>query len=185
MPLASISDYSLTATGKISLSWFSAAYLDVGMGILAHEMGHVVSSHLRGLKDASKQAAGFMKTLNCVANRNPFITSATSLQPHDNTFWSEEDWADFFSSRVLNELEKKKSLWMKYSKNVGCALINDSGFSENANYGGNSLRPDLYDFHSSGFLRLLMVATDRRRVTPQCQPLLRYASTHQRTLQCQ
>ncbi len=40
----SFSDMSLTSSGQISVSWMSIVNPSVGTGVLAHEVGHVVSA---------------------------------------------------------------------------------------------------------------------------------------------
>lgn len=161
-----INDAALTSKGRIMVSWYSAAYPSDGIGIIAHELGHVVSYALRRMNVPSPRAT-FVDSLNCIANRNPLYSQAVPLLSHENSRWSEEDWADFFSTQVLLELKKTQSPWARIGRNFGCALIVDTG----KEYGRNTIDPHPADPHSSGLLRLLMVQLDLDAITPACRPL--------------
>ena len=102
LPIQTVSDYTLTSQGKIAISWFTAAYPALGVSIFAHEVGHVVSQSIRELQIRGTDAAKFSNVLSCVANRNPFVIEPINLSKMENTSWSEEDWADHFSSMVMN-----------------------------------------------------------------------------------
>lgn len=176
---STISDYALSALGQIEVSWFTLVHPDVGIGILAHELGHVTSFKLREIARRNKNSAlGFLSSFDCVANRNPFVLNPLSLGV-ENTIWSEEDWADHFSSLVLNELQASDSIWMKNNRNKACALVTNFDF-----YFGNSIQPAAGDPHSSGFLRMLMIGNDRGKLDPVCKPFLNYADTNSRKLIC-
>ncbi len=182
-PVDSVSDYTLTSLGKISLSWFTAAYPDLGVSIIAHELGHAASFNLRLYQyNTNVKNDNFNSSLTCIANRNPFVMTARNLSRFDNTPWSEEDFADHFSSLVLAELEKSHSFWFS-PKNMACGLVLDMGDF----YADTSLAPGKTDVHSSGFLRLLEVAQDRNQVTPACQRILTAMLPPQagRSLSCQ
>lgn len=182
IPIDALTDYTLTAQGRIELSWTSVLYRDVGIGIAAHELGHVVSAQIRDVGRSFKAVApGFLSKLNCVANRNPFVVKPVTLGYNDNTQWSEEDWADHFSSLVLNQMALNSDSWARYSKNLACALLTDDGKT----YDGSSVYPFKGDIHSSGLLRILLVGSDRGEITPACRPLLGYASQNARQLSCQ
>jgi hypothetical protein len=170
-------DYTLTAMQSISVSWYTVNFPEIGVAILAHEMGHVVSSLLRNAKEASgAEGSKFGQSLACVADRNPFALERLNLiSPFSNTTSSEEDWADHFSSLLMNEMNAEPKF-----RNLGCALVRDSGRS----YEGDGLEPDYNDPHSSGFLRLLMVAHDRKMMTPACAGFLNYAEKSGRELTC-
>lgn len=180
LPIETVSDYALTSSGKISVSWFTANYPELGVSILAHEIGHVVSAMLRRDALMGTQHEKFFQSLQCISDRNPYVTTPIQLQGFLNTTWSEEDWADHFSSLVMNELKRKRS--PHYSdRNKACALVQDTG----SVYTDTSLDPVAYDTHSSGPLRLLFVGHDRQNLAPVCSQLLGYAQTANRQLNCQ
>jgi len=179
LPIPALTDATLTAQGKIMLSWYTANYPDVGRGIIAHEIGHVMSKVFRSFEISRPgQARGFMDSLNCVANRNPFVMTPIALAAAQDTPWSEEDWADHFGALVLNEMQKSEPRIPM--KSFACALV-----SGDKSYSGNQLLPAPGDPHSSGFLRVLMVASDRGELPPQCQAFTSYAAANRRPLLCQ
>ncbi|MGE0632665.1 MAG: hypothetical protein AB7O96_09670 [Pseudobdellovibrionaceae bacterium] len=175
LPTKAISDFAVFSTGKIGVSWYTAAYPEMGVSILAHEIGHVVSKNLKMM-----QKTDFATSLNCVANRNPFVVDPQELTPHMNTIWSHEDWADYFSSLVMKELEKNGSSFATKA-NLGCSFVKQKDDS----YFGNGLVPGKGHTHSSGFLRLLNIATDRDQMTPQCSHFLKSVSAAGRKLKCE
>jgi hypothetical protein len=180
LPIETVSDYALTSTGKINVSWFTANYPGVGVSIIAHEVGHVVSSILR--RDASLSKIvheKFLQTRQCVANRNPFVVQPIPTHIDATTRWLEEDWADFFSSMIMNELKNQQSVY--YSEvNKGCAIVKDTGVL----YTDHSLDPAENDSHSSGALRLLFVGHDRGSLPSACSNLLDDVKAAQRSLDC-
>lgn len=179
LPFGAATDNAVTLTGKISVSWYSLAFPDRGTGILAHELGHVISSFIRDLqvKSPSSQSR-FSESLSCVANRNPFVTGKFHLSAKDNSTWSEEDWADHFAVLVMDELAARKSSAAQNVLGVACALM-----SHQKDYQENKLAPAEKDTHSSGLLRLLMFAKDSNQMTSQCQKIVdQFASST--ALQC-
>lgn len=178
-PDSTAGDFAVTALGKIRLSWYTAVYRDFGVGIIAHELGHVVSAGLRAIGKASG-APQFLESLSCVANRNPFVVQPVQLSYAENTLSSEEDWADRFSSAVIMELRKTPGSWGSLSRNYACALVVDDGDQ----YGFNSMFPVQGDKHSSGFLRSLMVAQDTGTLPKTCEKFLSFAPSNNRALMC-
>lgn len=176
-----VTDHAISALGKISLSWMTLAYPEMGIGVIAHELGHIVSQALRMSSALGNQNEAFNQSLSCVANRNPFQVEVASLKNFEDTTWSEEDWADHFSSLVINEMQRRQPKLKSDAINLSCLTINQ----ENSSYAKNTLEPNAGDGHSKGLLRLLMVAQDRGTMTPACQPLLEYASANNRALRCE
>lgn len=173
LPIGGTSDFALSLSGKISVSWYSLAFPDRGAFILAHELGHMVSGIIRGMQlESPETQMKFSDSLTCVANRNPFLTEKViKLIGSADTKLSEEDWADHFSALVMDELAANKSP-LGDVKNLACALVKNEN-----NYRTNTLSPAENDTHSSALLRLLMIATDRRQVTSQCQQIVDQFST--------
>lgn len=166
LPVEPSTDATNPRSGRISLSWFTINYPDVGVGIMAHEIGHAVSGFIRGLPKAD----AFTESLSCVARRNPFGPApAATLGLRENTRWSEEDWADRFSAWVVSDLRARGQLAPLRLMNLGCALV---GVDREMTYGGNRLTPGENDPHSSGLLRLLMIANDLGKLHPDCAPLM-------------
>lgn len=61
LPVGTLSDFSMTSLGNISVSWFTLNYPTVGSGVVAHEIGHVVSRILR-----SQRLAAFWGMLSLI-----------------------------------------------------------------------------------------------------------------------
>jgi hypothetical protein len=137
---------------------------------MAHELGHVVSSKIRNLSltQTDEASAAFRKSLNCVANRNPFVQQEANLSKFQNTQWSEEDWADHFSVYVTQEMRTRKSAWLGTSKNFACAML----MGNEADYMMNGIQPTGGDPHSAPLLRLFIIDADRGMLTPACKVLM-------------
>lgn len=180
LTLMDVTDAANPITGRISVSWFTTVSPEVGLGILSHEVGHVVSAEARRLSYQIVGQTPFDESLTCVSNRNIFVSHPRSLKAWHNTQWSEEDWADFFSSEVLMELKKAGSEFRQQSKNFACAAIVDHGDT----YNHETVAPAENSVHSNGFLRLLMNAQDLQETTPQCTELLSRLNTSNRQMTC-
>ncbi|MGZ3723000.1 MAG: hypothetical protein ACXVA9_08730 [Bdellovibrionales bacterium] len=168
LSLHTISDFTLTSLGKISLSWFSAGYPESGVGIIAHEIGHAISKLARNQQIANDGNKAFSESLTCVAKRNPFFTGRVErLSQNWNSYWSEEDWADHFSSKVLTQMAADGDPWAS-PRNYACTLVKNS---EGA-YHDETLAPAIDDTHSSGALRLLMIGYDRENLPQSCRKIL-------------
>lgn len=168
LPVTATSDFALTALGKVSISWYTLAFPDRGATILAHEIGHVVSAKLRRGQLVNPQAnKEFSKSLSCVANRNPFTKGQVVLQGGSNTPWSEEDWADHFSSLVMEEFSKRGHV-LGNAPNLGCTLVDNTRGS----YSNNKLEAGETSSHSASFLRLLLIGQDRKQLNSECRAIL-------------
>lgn len=194
LPISTVSDYSITSTGNINVSAFTSSFPEMGAAIVAHEIGHVVAARLRVLEpfdiggDLIGDGANPVETFNvsraCVTNRNPFVMNPKRVDPPDDSTWSEEDWADHFSSLVMLDMQKSNDDWAG-TRNMGCALISASSVQGEDGYtNGNTMEPGKDDPHSSGFLRVLMIAQDENQMTPACKPFLSYAAESKRELTC-
>jgi hypothetical protein len=168
LPSGGVGDATLSSQGRVFLSWFTLRFPEYSLSILSHEFGHAISLYLR-------KVPPFSTTLDCIANRNPNVLKPLhlSLNYADDSRWTEEDWADHFSSLILIELNSKEP-------NLGCALLKE----DDKSYLNNSYGPTDGDPHSAGLLRLMMIAIDRGQMNTVCQPLVAYAPAHGRELQC-
>jgi hypothetical protein len=179
MQLAASADYTLVANHHINLSWYTVNYPHEGFGIVAHEMGHVLSNWFRA--QPPSKVPGFLATLNCVANRNPFVVDPVKLDLKDNTTWSEEDLADHFSALILSELSTQEPTpETRNAVNHACALLDDV----DGTYRQNQLAPAPEEVHSSPLLRVLMTAIDNGNLPVLCQPLLTEIQRPGRELRC-
>lgn len=179
LPVETISDYAITSLGKINVSWFSANYPEIGVSVLAHEVGHVVSAILRQDADRGVFHQRFIDSVSCVGNRNPYVMTPVDFKARTETAWSEEDWADYFSSLVIEDLKLKHNPFFS-QKNKGCALLADAGES----YLIKNFDPAIGDTHSSGALRLLFIGNDRKMLAPSCQKFLNPLEKVNRKIHC-
>lgn len=170
LPVESAADHAVTSQGRIFLSWYSLVYRDVGLGIVSHELGHIVSAVLKSADRMGVTSPGFFASRQCVSDRNPFapVSGKAAFNSMSDSRFTEEDWADYFSGQLTNAMAAASWPYASYAKNHGCALINDYGDV----YKGNTPVPDDGDPHSSGFLRLLLLGMDRKQTTRECQPLI-------------
>jgi hypothetical protein len=182
--ITSASDITLQAEAKIDVSWFTALTPEVGAGVIAHEIGHVVSFNLRNFERARAGSTRFLRSLNCIAHRNRFDVTPRELGSHDDTVWSEEDWADHFASSVITEFKKSSEASQMDVKNFACGMAVDNGqmYPDEE----NRIEPQQGDTHSNGFLRMLLISHDLGQpVTTQCQPFVDYLTSTGRNLTCQ
>jgi len=162
-----LSDAAYSMLGQVNVSAFSVILPEIGVSVVAHEFGHVVAHKLRALHAEAPGTSKFTSSLNCVAKRNPFVTEFKELKPDENTTWSNEDWADHFSSLVILEMKKRNSLWTRSELSLACGLVESSD-----NFKKNELKPADNDPHSSNLLRLLLIGLDRGDLRAECRPLL-------------
>jgi|GEM_PF-6024330 len=119
LPVEANSDATDVLNNQISLSWFSVHYPELGAGILAHEIGHIVSKYIRRNLDSTP----FTESLNCVAKASPWtLAEQLPLQKSEDTQWSEEDWADHFASLIVKDFVPSGS-GVGRLKNFACALL--------------------------------------------------------------
>lgn len=166
--IGSFSDFSVPPFGQINISWASLAFQEYTVGVMAHELGHVVSNKIRMLPSTS-DAMNFYESLSCVASRNPFVGKPVQLSKFDNTTWSEEDWADHFAAQVMTEMGRNKSQWVESAKNMACGMI----MNDDKAYLLNSMAPGIGDPHSSGLLRVFMLGGDLGTLPNSCQSILK------------
>lgn len=171
----SLNDAAHTTLGEIRVSPFSAIVPTIGVGIVAHEIGHVMSENLRRI--LSEGQSHFLDSLNCVAKRNPFWLEAKTLTVQQDSRWSEEDWADHFSTLVIREMKRQGSPWTRQDLNIGCGLIDSAN-----GFANNKLESNAGDAHSSDLMRLLVIGLERGDLpVKHCAPLLKEAKLENRS----
>jgi hypothetical protein len=144
-----LDDAAMANLNMINLSWPTIVHPEMGIGILAHELGHIVSGQwpkaVEGEKDCLKQKQG-------------------------NDQHVEEDFADTFSSELMRRLNFK--IEDVRIRNFGCALLPRA--KDGAGWADATLKNEnKYDVHSSSFYRLMAVATDTGKMSNQCVDYLK------------
>jgi len=160
------SDYTLTLTGKISVSWQSIKNKYTGYGVMAHEMGHVISAALRETESnkASYDLSAYEAAKTCTAIRHG-LTPET-LESHD----TEEDFADLFAAH----LTKRQASLMATKGNFGCILLGHDSKVYGPATGLELKHPETtQDVHSTSFYRLIQQEMDLGRSLPSsCQKIV-------------
>ncbi len=90
-----VSDKTLSTDASVKVSWLSVRYPQIGLAIVAHELGHIVDQ---------------------------FSTSFGNLQiclkdKHTSSIYAGEDFADWFSTKTMLELSKNEHI---QTENFGC-----------------------------------------------------------------
>jgi len=157
-----LSDHALTTLGAISVSWQSVIYPEVGIGVVAHEIGHIVSSiSSRG----SIWPTEIQQVRQCIALRH--LSSANFNFAHvNNVKYVEEDWADMFAAQVMKRLRPD----FPFLRNYACVMLGKDGSSY-----GSSQRPlslvnsNRSDTHSADFFRVIQLQLEMGSLPPSCQ----------------
>ena len=140
-----LDDAALRGMFLINISWPTIVYPRMGIGIIAHEVGHIVSGQWNTLVQPEQ---------NCLK------------QKQGTDLYVEEDFADLFSSELV-----RRSGFQVGGTNAGhyaCSLhqMTSSGWAR-----GNLLAfPN--DPHSSGFFRIIATAEMMGHQTSQCRSYL-------------
>lgn len=152
---------SAIGTDTVITSWQSNMFPEIGVGVLAHEMGHSLSFALAGVQGTGAYEA----TRTCAANSHAKLLGRTDVDAFKQ--FQEEDWADSFAATTLNHLQKS---W-PYTENYACALV---AIDDNA-AGEPYTRLELFDernvdVHSSSLLRALQMQVALGKPLPKsCQ----------------
>ena len=150
-------DKAIPTLGVVQLSWQTALFPELGSGIIAHEIGHIVSAAIQNQLSGTR---GYTEARACTANlhREMQKTGGTGSPEQFN----EEDWADSFASTVITELKKS---W-PYSRNYGCALLAlDDQKSEFKDLKLSD--PSGFDVHSTGLLRAVRLLVSQGGQIPK------------------
>lgn len=143
---AFIDDAAHPAENVFKASWVTVKHLSYGVGIMAHEVGHIVSYKYPDLFKSQK---------SCLSDKNK-----TEL-------YVEEDFADLFSSKIL--LKLKSNGVLKEATNMSCGLGDVTRTKPEDFSTTNHME---FDNHSSQLYRILSVAAALGQSTTQCQQYL-------------
>jgi|GEM_PF-6522367 len=146
---APFEDKALSAIGAIQMGWQTASFPTVGAGVIAHEIGHIVSGVVKVEELGTRD---YLSARSC-SNEQHFALMKDQIFAGSSSQYQEEDWADSFAATTLKELQKT---W-PFAKNFACALID---LDANETYGKlNLLELGGGDVHSTGFYRVLQMQT--------------------------
>jgi hypothetical protein len=151
--------------GTIVTSWQSNMFPEVGVGVLAHELGHIISY---SVKNEAVGNETYKETRMCAATTHAQLAKSSDIKAFAQ--FEEEDWADSFALSTLNHLQKS---W-PYAENYACALIDQDKDAKDRPYKGLELFDERNaDTHSSGFLRALQAQLGLRKpMPPSCAKAL-------------
>lgn len=106
------SDFSLTNKSKIKISWQSLFYSETGLGVVAHEIGHVVKDLvLKNLQESKNSSVA----VNAWA-RTACISGFYNKLENGNKYLG-EDFADAFAAKLLKS----------NAANYACMFLNTEG----------------------------------------------------------
>lgn len=156
--ISPLNDANYTLRGKIQVSYTSAHALEMGKGVLAHELGHGISQIFNAdlaSDESSKKHQGFLSCLN-------------SQHDINGTQYVEEDYADWVAANVT-----------KANK----ACLYPQAYSPGTKQMENAFKTDT---HSSEFFRLMHVESIQRGKLPgECNTFLVEQGTPKDFLSCQ
>ncbi len=141
-----LNDAALSQLKMINLSWLTVLHPKLGIGIVAHELGHIASANWKNYFKSEK---------NCLT------------QKQGSEKYLEEDFADLFATEVLRRMDYKSNGTVL--GNFSCAFQNrtDVGWSL-----GELKNTNKTDDHAASFYRLMAVASSGTQLTNQCQAYL-------------
>ncbi len=145
------------------VGWRSVRWPPHGAGILAHEMGHAISSR-------SDLNTGLNAVLACnqelhkrVYSANP-INNLIRYDVHD-----EEDWADSFSIEILKQLRRTSPENPNYrSGNLACPLFNIENKTRHVSQAELNLYKESSESHSTSLFRLLKIQAQLSDLPSSC-----------------
>jgi hypothetical protein len=147
---AFLNDAARPDTNVVTLSWPTIVHPETGAGIVAHELGHIASSAIDSLLANEK---------TCLKNK----------QGSDQ--YIEEDFADLFSTELLNRLGRR--IGQLATSNMACGLLE----RKNGDWSSVSVKNTVSgDSHSSSFYRMLAIANSSTGLTGSCSAYLKQVS---------
>lgn len=140
----------------IRLGWQSASFHQIGAGIMAHEIGHIVSSTANILESSDQD---YWKTRQCSTDIHQKLLENHQGE-HKAQQYQEEDWADAFAVTTLKILNKT---W-PYVQNYACAL---TGIQDGKYVNNGLINASATDTHSTGLYRAVQVHTGLGKTLPE------------------
>jgi len=142
--------------GNIILSAYSAENVSVGIGIIAHEIGHTISMALDILKHEVESIYPFEEIRSCLSENYKNSKKMNVTYDHSkylaDKLWTEEDWADAFTGFVLKGSHINSSCEM-------------AGIRQKHDFATMSERDN--DTHSPTFYRILNLNIHLGHSTPK------------------
>ncbi|MGZ3743961.1 MAG: hypothetical protein ACXWRE_09050 [Pseudobdellovibrionaceae bacterium] len=145
-------DAAYSSLKQVRVGWQTIKNPRFGMGIWAHELGHIASYEL-GL--------GAVPVKTCTAERH--LESNTLFDKSNPLYQAEEDWADAFSTAVITSLPRESLKPL----NMGCLLLdwNKKTHDYDSLSMTNSFKGDI---HSSGLYRLIQIQSGMGPLPDSC-----------------
>jgi hypothetical protein len=155
----SFEDAALWFVGKVRSGWQSNMFPEIGVGVLAHELGHIASF---AIKNESNGQELYQATRTCSASVHAQLARSSDVNAFKQ--FAEEDWADSFAISTLKHLQKS---W-PYAENFACPLIELDDKSSEMPYKELELFDERnFDTHSTSFLRALQVHVALGKTLPK------------------
>jgi len=156
--ISPLNDANYTILGKIQVSYTSAHALEMGKGVLAHELGHGISQIFKANLASDKSSKKHQGFLTCLAAQH------NTNGPH----YVEEDYADWVAANIITE--NKACLYPHSFSSKTPQLENE----------------DKNDTHSSNFFRLMHIeSVQRGKIPDECNTFLVQQLTPKDFLSCQ
>jgi hypothetical protein len=133
----------------IQMGWQTALFPEVGIGIVSHELAHIVSKRVSEMR--TNEIYDYTDVKTCSTSLHADLNRVLQIPGTDEGF-QEEDWADAFAATTLKSLKKAGAP----VKNFSCALVGlnpkQTGFAPQFLLDDTGL-----DTHSTGLLRALQL----------------------------
>ena len=158
-------DRAAAMANLIQMGWQTVTFPEIGAGVIAHEIGHIVSAEVAA--GEATEIRGYSTARECTLDIHKNLMLNQTGIAKDSQF-QEEDWADAFAATSLKELQKT---W-PYAKNFGCALLS---LDEAKNSFGSLDLSNINsaDTHSQDLLRTLNTQMNLNLPVPaSCQPMI-------------
>ncbi len=151
-----ISDAAYTSYQVVNVGWRSVLYPQFGYGVVAHELGHVISA-----ADSASMRSQFSQVKSCLQKNQ------------DSTSYLEEDIADLFATEMMK-------LKPTHQANYSCLLLQQDG----GEYSHLQMSSDKDGVHASSFYRLIAVDSQLNKLKPACQTAKSSSVEGQRMQSC-
>ena len=155
-----ITDIALSKIDEINLSWQTVKFPAYGAGLMAHELGHVVSAEL-----TRQTQMPFNSVKVCTSRRHE------TFEGKRGAFYAEEDFADLLGAHVMKDLRNKK---YKIG-NPACIILEKDESRWGTRRGLSFAWPEQItdDVHSTDFYRLIQFQLNSdQALPPSCQSVV-------------